>query len=178
MFLLNLALFIGCDPAQRYHLLSFFLDGVPDPNKPKVVSVSETKDSTGTTDSSIVVTKSEQKYSMHPPYADRSCATCHSSGGGNKLTEELPALCYNCHKNYSTATTYVHGPVAGGFCTACHEPHFGKAPKLLKRQGQDLCLYCHDNNDIIKKDVHQSIGDADCTSCHNPHGGEERSMMN
>jgi predicted CXXCH cytochrome family protein len=39
----------------------------------------------------------------------------------------------------------IHGAVTLIGCEACHEPHGGSRPKLLREEGDGLCMGCHAN---------------------------------
>ncbi|MBN2755903.1 MAG: hypothetical protein JXR51_01920 [Bacteroidales bacterium] len=68
----------------------------------------------------------------------------------------------------------MHGPVGGGFCTSCHNPHKSKSKNLLIRQSQQLCIQCHDSVLVFRNKYHLNINITNCTECHDPHGGENR----
>jgi len=94
------------------------------------------------------------------------------------MIEDEPALCYNCHEDFSLSLPYLHGPVSGGFCTECHSPHMSENKMLLVRKGQQLCLYCHDTASLKEAGNHENLGEMDCAECHKPHGGDDRFMFN
>lgn len=156
-------------------MLSFFFDGVPEIN----VNIQKADTVVNTTDSNALSLLKppdiQAEIFVHPPYADRECKICHREGG--EFSEPQPQLCYQCHEDFTSKYLYIHGPVAGGYCTECHHPHSGKK-KLLIRQGQDLCLYCHEKEFIFKNENHSEIGETDCTECHNPHGGQDKTLFN
>lgn len=74
----------------------------------------------------------------------------------------------------------LHGPVAAGFCSACHEFSDPAAHRFeLKRQGAALCSFCHVGKSNLKgMVVHPPVVDGKCTDCHNPHGSNRRFMLN
>lgn len=166
-------IFLSCSKEIQYKTLTFFFDGVPD----TTVTVSK-KDTLVAVASqpmeNMVMKAPETNKVVHPPYRERACENCHSEGS---LTLPQPQLCYQCHDDFATKYAYVHGPVGGGYCTACHHPHMGEK-YLLLRKGHDLCLFCHDKEMVFKNEVHSDIGDTYCTECHNPHGGQEKYMFN
>lgn len=164
----------SCSSGKGKQVLSFFFDGVED---------SVVVESGDTVVTVIEKPKDRERPSFfetitfHEPYKEKQCDNCHEEKGSNRLTEPQPDLCYNCHDDYSTQYSFVHGPVASGYCTNCHHPHMSKNQKLLKRTGQDICLECHVQNDILKNEIHSDIEDMDCTDCHDPHGGEDEFLM-
>jgi predicted CXXCH cytochrome family protein len=109
----------------------------------------------------------------HAPFADGTCESCHASTAGGfspTLSEQPPALCANCHENYTDGgrNVVVHAPVEAGECTSCHAPHAAAWPKLLRAEGAALCTECHD----LKTDqpvVHDPFQKGECQSCHPPH---------
>jgi|GEM_PF-722824 len=168
-------LIIGCTPERKFQVLSFFFDGVPDPNAKTQVVVNIASDSMASLTATANV-KPDMYY--HKPYNDEKCQSCHESGFSNSLIKPVPELCYTCHEDFNTKYKTVHGPVAFGKCTICHHPHESKMEKLVIREGQQLCLYCHQSKDILENKMHSKIGEKNCTQCHNPHGGENRVMLN
>jgi|Deesub1362B_J571_1020462.scaffolds.fasta_scaffold00651_9 predicted CXXCH cytochrome family protein len=170
--------FLSCSPVTRYRVLSFFFDGVPDPRK------KEEQQPTRAVNADSVLAKlrqrvlAKEKWFFHPPYRERQCDACHSVQSSQRLVEDQKSLCFQCHDDFSETYPILHGPIAGGFCTACHNPHRTKFERLLIRKGQEICTYCHEWGDIRENEVHQEIGETVCTECHNPHGGEDRFLLN
>lgn len=164
----------GCSKEIQYKTLTFFFDGVPDTVKTIIINDTLLQAENSDKLNTPVQTVQETNKFIHPPYKDRECNICHSDGD---FTMPQPQLCYQCHEDFATKYTYVHGPVAGGYCTACHHPHMGEK-KLLLRKGQDICLYCHEKELVFKNENHSGIEETYCTECHNPHGGQERTLFN
>ena len=178
-FTIIASLFIGCSPEFHYKVLSFFFDGVPDPNKTEITVTNDSLiqiDSTRIKEISGRVLKPQ--FIIHPPYREKECAGCHDQNSMGKLLLPQPGLCYQCHEDFNETYSLLHGPVAGGYCTSCHSPHMAKLEKLLLRSGQQLCLHCHNSARIFKNEIHEDIEDTNCTECHNPHGGEDRYILN
>jgi len=178
LLLCCLLILVSCSPGTNYKILSFFFDGVPDPNapeqtKPDSLSVNAVKPVRVQQNRSRFL----QENYLHPPYKDKECGDCHDIDQGFKLVEKMPELCFTCHDDFSEEYPVLHGPVAMGACTECHHPHLAKNKKLLKRTGQDLCLYCHDKVDILKNEAHEDLTDDTCTDCHNAHGGEDQYFL-
>jgi predicted CXXCH cytochrome family protein len=166
----------SCSPSESGEILSIFFDGVPEN-----VDESEVTDTTliaeNPQEKTNLLKKPKNKINFHPPYQSKDCDDCHESSFGNELIEQPPELCYTCHDDFQTEFAVLHGPVASGYCTQCHNPHFSKNPSLLIKKGQDICLSCHEKKDVLKNDVHLEIEDTNCTDCHNPHGGEDRFLI-
>ena len=93
------------------------------------------------------------------------------------MLEPEPALCYMCHEDLTSVYPVLHGPVGGGYCTACHDPHSSKAGSLLRFNGRDLCLYCHVEKEVLKNEIHEGLEEMACSDCHNPHGGEDMNFL-
>lgn len=180
MLILFLLLFFGCSPERRHQVMKVIFEGVPDKDSTKN-NMTITAYSTGASDS----TKSEGVSKMmqasqgvtHPPYLSRDCKVCHDDGMRSRTRIRQPDLCYECHTDFKEKFKWVHGPVAGGYCTSCHSPHFSKNAKLVLRQGQQLCLHCHDKESVFKNDTHKDIGETVCMDCHHPHGGEDKLIL-
>ena len=178
-FLFTVLLFIlfSCSPKVSHSVLSFFFDGVPDNNKISAQKQPALNVIQDTTKQNQKLKIKNQKF-FHPPYAENKCDVCHDKESMGKVLEPLPGLCYKCHDDFEAKYPIKHGPVAGGFCTACHSPHFTENAKLLLRKGQQLCLYCHSSTDLLKNPAHKDIGETNCIECHNPHGGKEKYFLN
>jgi predicted CXXCH cytochrome family protein len=172
---LLIILLSGCAPEKRFHILSFLFDGVPnsETNTKAAVITSATVDTT------MVVANKEVKpeYYIHKPYEEEKCSSCHESGFSNALILPMPKLCYTCHDDFNRTLSSLHGPVASGHCTACHDQHMAKNEKLLTRTGQAVCYYCHSQGQILKNKLHDDIGEKSCTECHNPHGGQNKGNL-
>jgi len=72
----------------------------------------------------------------------------------------------------------VHAPVADD-CYACHRPHSGDEPSLLKRKAPELCLECHDvaKPELVKLHGGYAIQASHCVSCHDPHAGAKKGLL-
>jgi predicted CXXCH cytochrome family protein len=170
--------FFGCSPVPRHKTLSFFFDGVPEPGANGAIAGNDSsvrKDSSGTNTLLARAAKTEVYY--HSPYREKQCSSCHDQGTMGKFVQPQPMLCYQCHEDFGTKYKVLHGPVGGGYCSGCHEPHTAKNSKLLKREGQQLCLFCHNADQVLGNEVHKDIADAACTECHDPHGGPDRTFL-
>jgi predicted CXXCH cytochrome family protein len=164
-----LALLSGCEvtPA-RYKVLSFFFDGVPNPEEIKAAELREKAKR------EAAEGKAGTLGSQHAPYAEKKCNSCHERST-NVLVAPKEELCYRCHK-FKTENKWVHGPVVSGGCTVCHDPHSSRYRFLLVSESESFCFYCHDEKVIKEIEAHKGI-DAKCTDCHNPHMSVNRYLL-
>jgi predicted CXXCH cytochrome family protein len=107
---------------------------------------------------------------VHPPFADRECATCHvtPSDGRPLVRPRIATVCAECHDDPSTS---AHAPVRQGRCVSCHSPHASPRQHLLLETGVRLCERCHDRRRDRWKKIHADAGaeGMDCTDCHDAH---------
>lgn len=97
------------------------------------------------------------------------CASCHEKGVYG-VRGPKDALCYRCHDRQDTGRI-IHGPLGGGECTACHDPHGSGSEALTVARAETLCVSCHDQ-ESSKEHLRKSRG-RQCTECHNPHSSEK-----
>jgi len=164
---------VSCQEQRDYKVLSFFFDGVPNPNAQRATQVSNTVHFT--TARSLELTPSRAY--QHKPFALGQCEQCHQAD--HKQLNKLSSveLCVKCHTKTMTEFPVMHGPVTVGLCLWCHDPHESDSPHLLKSVGSDLCLQCHDRQ-LLPPDnpAHQSE-QAVCLDCHLGHGGSEHALL-
>jgi len=160
---------VSCSKEANYKVLSFLFDGVPDPNlTDELIDTIEVGDTT-----LIADTNNLHEIYVHSPYGLKECNTCHSDEIG-VLVENQPSLCYSCHTDYRQILGELHGPVAAGTCTACHDPHKSKYENLIIKDRSDICFHCHDQEMLVTNDVHSLIESSSCIECHDPHGEENK----
>jgi predicted CXXCH cytochrome family protein len=176
---LLLTLTASCALRKNTRVLSFFFDGVPVYDSTKIAENDKhLKDSVTQEVFRAEPIVSFSGFNVHYPYKEKECFSCHDEKSKSELIMPQPALCYTCHEDFAQKYKKVHGPVASGYCTNCHNPHMSKEQKLLVRTGQKICLFCHDSGPLLKTDTHKDIADTECTLCHNPHGGDDRFILN
>ena len=195
----------GCDRNARHDVLTFFFTGVPPLDEggkaPEKAKAPERKAPEESAKKKRVVVKAT-RYS-HGPYASGACYLCHetSETGGyrglgkkeeakgaiakagivpGKLVAPLRELCVRCHAAKSPEKArgeglWVHGPVAAGYCTACHGPHAGPQPHLLVKNANDACRDCHGEGFLVGKALHE--GKTECLACHNAHFGRDGRLL-
>ncbi|MDA8164540.1 MAG: cytochrome c3 family protein [Desulfobacteraceae bacterium] len=165
----------------------------------------------------------ERGKSRHEPISgEGSCGSCHLVHYGdhpNLLFKEEKALCLQCHGGGNGAPPaggrdiekeisgkkYLHGPLAEGKCTPCHDPHASRFASLLKgeypgtfyagyREGlYDFCFGCHDKN-LLKegstatgfrdgtRNLHalhvvRDVKGRTCMACHAPHASDSAKLI-
>lgn len=170
IFLLYISLLFlsGCSPTTRYKVLSFFFDGVPDPDKvEETVSMDwkkRAREGKG----------ERQRVGEHGPFAAKMCEGCHKRGS-NELILPIEQLCLNCH-NLQIEKKWVHGPIVAGGCRICHEPHGSGQPYLLVSESEKFCFHCHSERAVLKNPVHESL-EIRCTDCHDAHASDNEFLL-
>jgi predicted CXXCH cytochrome family protein len=166
---IGLILVVGCSVHQKYRTLSFFFDGVPDPDA-QIASAASLQ-SSGTSNGTSV----QKKQYQHKPYATGNCEACHTAN--KQLVTLSTELCIKCHANSPTQFAEMHVPVAIGECLWCHEPHESDSPRLLKTTATRLCLQCHDPVLLESTVKEHTLIKANCLECHTGHGGVKPSLL-
>ena len=177
LILFLLLLLADCSPKVGSNLLNFFIDGVPERNKDTVATSLAVITDTIKENTQAVIQPPAREVFYHTPYKERACSKCHTAETPGKINSSQEKICYACHDDFKKTYTSIHGPVAGGFCTACHAPHLSDNKNLLLRSGQELCLNCHSPDLVMTNVAHKNIGKDDCKECHDPHGGSDHSIL-
>jgi len=172
---LVMVLMSQCSPYAGRNMLNFFFDGVPEHDSLNVeLALADSAGADTLMASENLFVMQEFSRFTHYPYEEGDCATCHNRQALGTMVETQPALCYLCHENLEETYIHLHGPVAGGFCTACHHPHESDREKLLRFSGDELCYHCHLETSVSKNEMHQDLDGMFCMDCHHPHGGEDK----
>src|ERR1043166_5801352 len=111
-----LLIWAGCSEKRDYKTLSFFFDGVPDPNAPVATRPTAWAFNAGGRPQPIIL------LSVHKPYAEQKCELCHGGlphGGGERgvPTDAIYNMgsiyqkCTTCHDNLVKEYPRMHGPV-------------------------------------------------------------------
>lgn len=166
---------LGCSPKKDYRVLSFFFDGVPDPNAPPGRANADDDDDVRGNTSAIprVVVYS------HKPYADNQCNSCHAGSAGSfESFSKLDAtVCKKCHEKVPRQYAVMHGPVAVGECLWCHVPHESTIKGMLKDPAPAVCIQCHSRNLLSTNPPEHQMDKSSCLDCHVAHGGERHGLL-
>ncbi len=154
----------GCNPEEHYETLSFFFDGVPDPNAPP--------EALSNSPAAQARRRLAIKYNFHEPYSEGNCQACHTSHEPAALMPDA-SVCVQCHGNKPEQFELMHGPVAVGDCMACHDPHQSTTVFMLRDPPRVMCVTCHAMPDTLGP-TPQAHTDPkrSCLDCHSGHGGD------
>ena len=178
MLLVFLGIFaVSCDEVERHDVLTFFFEGVPPLGQDQLKE--EFVDSGSLQQSQ---TRTKEIWFIHQPRKD--CTLCHDKSrqrvfsSQTYLKKPVPELCYECHADYTTSASYVHGPVAVGQCLLCHNPHKSQVEHLLKEPPPQLCYICHNIDTVKLIPAHLVKQEFACTDCHNAHTSSVKYLLN
>jgi predicted CXXCH cytochrome family protein len=175
----------GLTPSQRHKLLTIFFEGVPPLDGPPPAPA-EARPPRPDADSGgppkVIL-------SWHPPYKDKACNACHiftsSSNAFSRqiisaksiILKPVPILCFSCHPDKAPTPeeldgAWMHGPVAAGACTFCHNPHKTDTSFLLNTKPiRNLCQRCHESGQMHLGDAAPMGENQNCEECHTGHKG-------
>ena len=165
---------LGCSTAKDYKWLSFFFDGVPNPNARTNAIVATA--GVGSTNKAPVVARPVSSLITHPPYGDKACLECHESKFSVRMKGTQRQVCFACHDDFLAKAKVKHAPAENSECTACHEPHFSPNKNLLLRTGRTLCTECHDDP-LAKAKVKHSPVESGCLECQSPHASTNKFLV-
>lgn len=178
MLLVFLGIFIvSCDEVERHNVLTFFFEGVPPLGQDQLTEEPGDYDSR-----ELSQMRPKQLWYVHQPRKD--CTLCHDKSrqrvfsSQTYLIKPVPELCYECHADYTTSASYVHGPVAVGRCLFCHNPHKSRIEHLLKEPEPQLCYLCHNIDTVKLIPAHLVKQQFACTDCHNAHTSSVKYLLN
>jgi predicted CXXCH cytochrome family protein len=158
---------IGCTTRKRYQVLSFFFDGVPDPDAPRGAASAARRN-----------TRTNHPVFVHKPFSEEKCSACHLNSQDIFTRAKIrPDACLDCHPNVPREHASVHGPVVNNLCLWCHSPHSSPQEHLLKAPAPKLCTQCHDPATLGPTPPEHLDRKADCLSCHSGHGGQTGSFL-
>jgi predicted CXXCH cytochrome family protein len=165
------AAWTGCTAQRRYKTLSFFFDGVPDPNAPAAGSGIR-----------VSASGAPVRNFVHKPYGDGKCESCHAGGSDSVFRAEGVAaigsnICLKCHQNIVNQYPVMHGPVSAVECLKCHTPHESNTEHLLASASPRVCVQCHVPELLTPNPPEHFDKKTDCLICHSAHGGEKHGLF-
>jgi predicted CXXCH cytochrome family protein len=173
-------LLFACSGNVQHQTLAVFFDGVPQPAGDDITqadSVTNPEIGAPTVKDTTAIVTIGRSASIHSDYLQKSCEKCHDIAHANRLVQRQPELCYQCHKRFDSKYVKVHGPVAAGFCTACHVAHKSEYKALLIMPVRQVCQHCHEPGDVEKNQAHDKISKVECLECHDAHGGKTKNLL-
>ena len=159
---------VGCSQATHERLSKFFFEV---PEETSSSSEGETASAASAEEPPMLVLPESKYKSVHPPYAQRSCDTCHDTAARMRVRENFLDVCSECHERYFSSDV-GHPPVAAGECIECHDPHRSEHAALLKQAMFETCIDCHDEPEDLSEEAHGGDDAENCTKCHDPHFGK------
>jgi predicted CXXCH cytochrome family protein len=175
MLIGGLLIWTGCSVEKHYEILSFFFDGVPNPNTGALSGRAPGASGRGGTGLAIV--------SAHSAYVEHRCDECHRGAGQFGLVAEgfgtLDAgVCVNCHTDLLDQYEVIHGPVAAVACLWCHRPHESPYEHLLAKPAPELCIQCHSLGVMDSPPIPEHMDlERSCLDCHIGHGSDNRYLL-
>ncbi len=121
-------------------------------------------------------------YYSHGILKKSDCKICHAEEDTTAINISDEVLCSKCHESKKTLK-YLHGPVAAGSCTVCHDPHGQTNRYFLVSQGEKLCLTCHAEKEILLHFIDKSSANTEflkskgCGFCHDPHQSDKKFLL-
>jgi len=115
------------------------------------------------------------------PAVNLGCSSCHMPRDGKnhpkdkesmKLRDDMPQICFQCHKEKKFTGKYVHLPTERAMCMMCHDPHHSDIEDLLRNEPQELCYRCHAKEKFTKKYVHKVAFGGCGLRCHSHHASD------
>ncbi len=167
----------AASPRERYEIMSFLFDGVPDPDA-VTDEMAMTEDGRPR--------RAVPRPSLHQPVVDARCPVCHGEGTGGEGRRSFRGgswqaiqrawdKCGTCHSDPDEVRPesivisdegHVHGPVAVGNCRPCHNGHQSRFPHLMRTERADtVCVTCHEDLTVREG----AMAAMDCIVCHDPH---------
>jgi len=142
----------------------------------------------------------QQKSQFNMPFRHRvleglvRCSDCHNQHGtdgvwqSDHLVRQVRSsdsgdyICYKCHMEKQGPFVFQHASVKIQGCAACHIPHGGANPHMLKYSNINLlCLQCHTASATAHAptmDAQNSTQQQACTLCHTEiHGSNFSNLL-
>jgi predicted CXXCH cytochrome family protein len=125
-----------------------------------------------------------KQFKKHITGGEGDCNGCHKVNGD--LTRSVSGQfsdmnpCFGCHQDKigQYAQDFIHGPVAGGTCTICHNPHGSSFEMNLRSPVPFLCMFCHTALETVHARVqHKPFAEGQCTACHDAHATNNKWVL-
>lgn len=125
--------------------------------------------------------KGLMKASLHKPFAENKCASCHPAGSTGIVKSGIN-LCLGCHKASMTGFNKISSHLIPGradsLCDSCHNPHASDEKHLLKDKEARVCYGCHnDTKEYVAKSDHKHPKLGACSDCHVSHGSNNQYFL-
>ncbi len=151
----------GCSIEKHYDTLSFFFDGVPDPNAP-------------VEEKGVFARNPRADYIVHQPFAEGACQNCHTDFSDLTAIRNDSSVCLKCHEAVPNEHVRMHAPVVTTNCLWCHDPHQTPLAHLMRGEPADVCGRCHTSRLLGPAHRGQPASSyANCLDCHSGHGGSQ-----
>jgi predicted CXXCH cytochrome family protein len=121
-------------------------------------------------------------YYSHGILKKKDCRVCHEDESTTSITLPDRVLCAKCHDDKKFDGKFLHGPVAVGSCTSCHDPHGQTNRFFLVSKGEKLCFNCHSEKQVVvhfmEKLAQVGVSAArGCLNCHDPHQSAQKYLL-
>ena len=126
--------------------------------------------------------KNLMKASLHKPFEDNKCSSCHPVGAASVIKSGI-GLCTECHEAVLAGFNKInsHFFIGGGadnLCSNCHNPHASDEKYLLKDKEARVCYECHnDTKEYVAKSNHKHPKLGICSDCHTSHGSNSQFFL-
>ena len=167
---------LSCRPEDKHRWLTVFFDGVPPLHPPEDAKGTEAVAKPQVAPATPTERPALPKIVWHEHKATQgktACRSCHNADASYALLRPPTELCVGCHLKDTRQFPRMHGPVALGHCSVCHEPHRSPNKHLVRATPDKLCFLCHEHTPKggATMGCSRKADDANCVACHHPHGG-------
>ena len=139
---------VGCSDIARHRLKHWFFD-IPG-DQPVASQSGESPEPTPPPAPAELVRAESRYRSLHPPYVNRECRSCHDATQRMQPRVDFLDRCRDCHDRYF-GEGVGHFPVSDGQCIMCHDMHRSTHAGLLKMPTLEMCVECHDEPEEMSR---------------------------